>query len=320
MRILVTGGAGFIGSHIVEHFQGRAEVRVLDSLRSGFLNNLAGFKTEFIQASILDREAVRRAMAGVDHVFHLAAMISVPESMQQPIECNELNTTGTLIVLEEAARAKVKKLVLSSSAAIYGSNPVTPKLETMTPEPKSPYAITKLDGEFYCKMFTDEGRLQTACLRYFNVFGPRQDPRSQYAAAVPIFIDKAVRNEPITIHGDGEQTRDFIYVKDIAAANAFFGTRSAATGVFNVAYGKRITIKELATTICRLTGSRSEIIHAAERAGDIKHSLASVEKLQAAGFVPTADFQAGLAATIAYFRERAGRGAEAKEIAVEVRA
>jgi len=306
MRILVTGGAGFIGSHIVEHFHARAEVRVLDNLRSGFQHNLAGFQVEFIAASILDRAAVRRAMEGVDFVFHLAAMISVPESMQKPIECNELNTTGTLVLLEEAARAKVKKLVLSSSAAIYGNSPVTPKVEMMLPEPKSPYAITKLDGEYYCKMFTDEGRLPTACLRYFNVFGPRQDPKSQYAAAVPIFIDRAVKQEPITIHGDGEQTRDFIYVKDIAAANAFFATQSPATGVFNVAYGQRITIKELATTICRLTGSRSQINFSESRPGDVKHSLASVDKLRAAGFVPTANFQDGLQATIHFFHEKSG--------------
>ncbi len=304
MKILVTGGAGFIGSHIVEHFQGKADLRVLDNLRSGHPHNLAGFQHEFIQASILDREAVRRAMDGVDYVFHLAAMISVPESMQKPIECNELNTTGTLVVLEEAARAKVKKLVFSTSAAIYGDNPVTPKVETMLPEPKSSYAITKLDGEFYCKMFADEGRLQTACLRYFNVFGPRQDPKSQYAAAVPIFIDHAVKNEPITIHGDGEQTRDFIYVKDIAAANAFFATQSPATGVFNVAYGQRITINELGTMICRLTGSRSEIRHAAERTGDVKHSMAAIEKLRAAGFSPTSNFADGLQATIGFFKGR----------------
>ncbi len=195
-------------------------------MRSGFKRNLAGFKHEFIEASILDRAAVRRAMEGVDFVFHLAAMVSVPESMQKPVECNEINTTGTLVVLEEAARAKVKKLVFSSSAAIYGDNPVTPKIETMLPEPKSPYAITKLDGEFYCGMFAGEGRLATACLRYFNVFGPRQDPKSQYAAAVPIFIDRAVKHQPITIYGDGEQTRDFIYVKDIVAANVFFATQS----------------------------------------------------------------------------------------------
>ncbi len=306
MKILITGGAGFIGSHIAEHFQGRAEVRVLDNLRSGFRRNLDGMQHEFVEASILDRDAVRRAMDSVDYVFHLAAMISVPESMQKPLECDELNTRGTLIVLEEAARAKVKKLVLSSSAAIYGNNPVTPKLETMLPEPGSPYAITKLDGEYYCKMFSDEGRLQTVCLRYFNVFGPRQDPKSQYAAAVPIFIDRAVRHEPITIYGDGEQTRDFIYVKDIAAANAFFATQSTDTGVFNVAYGRRITIKELAQKICRLTNSRSEIHHAPERAGDVKHSMASIEKLRATGFNPTSNFDEGLAATIAFFQRKRG--------------
>ena len=166
--------------------------------------------------------------------------------MHSPVDCNELNTTGTLIVLEEAARAGVKKLVFSSSAAIYGDSPVTPKLETMLPEPKSPYAITKLDGEYYCKMFTNERRLATACLRYFNVFGPRQNPKSQYAAAVPIFVERAVKNQSITIYGDGGQTRDFVYVKDIAAANAFFATQSTATGVFNVGCGRSITINGLA--------------------------------------------------------------------------
>ena len=304
MKILVTGGAGFIGSHIVEHFQGKAEVRVLDNLRSGFRHNLAGLQHEFIEASILGRDAVRRAVQGVDYVFHLAAMISVPESMAKPIECNEINTTGTLIVLEEAASAGVKKLILSSSAAIYGDNPVVPKLETMLPEPKSPYAITKLDGEFYCKMFADEKRLQTACLRYFNVFGPRQDPKSQYAAAVPIFIHRALKHEPITIYGDGGQTRDFIFVKDIAAANAYFATQSAATGVFNVAYGKKIAINDLGRTICELTGSKSKITHAPERAGDVKHSLAAVEKLRAAGFVAQGNLADGLKATVDFFKAK----------------
>ncbi len=301
MKILVTGGAGFIGSHIVEHFQGRAEVRVLDNLCSGFKHNLACFNHEFIKGSILDRELVRGAVRDVDFVFHLAAMISVPESMQKPVDCTEINTVGTLVVLEEAAKAKVKKLVLSSSAAIYGDNPVTPKLETMLPEPKSPYAVTKLDAEFYCKMFTDEGRIQTVCLRYFNVFGPRQDPKSQYAAAVPIFIDRAVKNEPITIYGGGEQTRDFIFVKDVVAANIFFATQSKASGVFNVAYGQQITINDLAKTICHLTGSRSEIKYAAERPGDVKHSMASIEKLRDAGFAPLGDFEGGLQATIDSF-------------------
>ena len=304
MKILVTGGAGFIGSHIVEHFQGMAEVRVLDNLRSGFRHNLAGFKHEFIEASILDRAAVRAAVQGVDYIFHLAAMISVPESMTKPVECNEINTLGTLIVLEEAAKAGVKKFVLSTSAAIYGDNPTVPKIETMLAEPKSPYAITKLDGEFYCQMFANEGWLPTACLRYFNVFGPRQDPKSQYAAAVPIFIDRAVKNLPITIYGDGEQTRDFIYVKDIVAANVFFAAQSKASGVFNVAYGKKITIKELAQKIVALTASKSEIKHVPERAGDVKHSLAAIDKLRAAGFTPTSNFADGLAATIQFFQNK----------------
>ena len=306
MKILITGGAGFIGSHLAEHFQGRAEVRVLDNLRSGFKHNLAGIRAKFIPASILDREAVRGAMSGVDYVFHLAAMVSVPESMDDPIGCQELNTTGTLVVLEEAARAGVKKLVLSSSAAIYGDNPVSPKLETMAPEPQSPYAITKLDGEFYCGLFAREGRVATACLRYFNVFGPRQDPRSQYAAAVPIFIDRAVRNEAITIYGDGEQTRDFIYVKEVVAANVFFAMESPATGVFNVAYGQSITINELARTILQLTGSHSEINHAAARRGDVKHSRADIGKLRQAGFVPGGDFAGSLQATVAFFRQTNG--------------
>jgi UDP-glucose 4-epimerase len=307
MRILVTGGAGFIGSHIVEHFHLRAEVRVLDNLRSGYLHNVAGLRHEFIRGSILDRDLVRSALQGVEYVFHLAALVSVPESMQRPVECNELNTTGTLIVLEEAARAGVKKLCFSSSAAIYGDNPVVPKVETMAPEPKSPYAVTKLDGEYYCQMFTREGRLATACLRYFNVFGPRQDPQSQYAAAVPIFITRALRHEPLTIFGDGEQTRDFIHVRDIVAANAFFATQSEATGVFNVAYGQRLTIRDLAREIIRLTGSRSHIQHGPERPGDVKHSLASIEKLRATGFEPTGRLADGLAETIAFFRRAAGR-------------
>jgi UDP-glucose 4-epimerase len=243
-------------------------------------------------------------MRGVDYVFHLAAMISVPESMQQPVEYNELNTTGTLLVLEAAAQAGVKKLIFSSSAAIYGDNPVIPKLETMAPEPKSPYAITKLDGEYYCQMFIAEGRLPTACLRYFNVFGPRQNPRSQYAAAVPIFIHHALQHQPITIYGDGEQTRDFIYVADIVAANAFFATQSPATGVFNVANGHGTRINDLAAMICGMTGSRSVISHAPERSGDVKHSLASIGKLRAAGFVPGGNFDVGLQATMEFSRNR----------------
>ncbi|MGA3170882.1 MAG: NAD-dependent epimerase/dehydratase family protein [Chthoniobacteraceae bacterium] len=310
MKILITGGSGFIGSHLVEYFQNKAEIRVLDNLRSGFRENLAGLECEFIAGSILDRETVRGVMRGVDYVFHLAAMISVPESMENPIGCAETNTMGTLIVLEEAARAGVKALSFSSSAAIYGNNPMAPKREGMIPEPASPYAISKLDGEYYCKMFADTGRLATVSLRYFNVFGPRQNPASAYAAAVPIFIDRALRNEPLTIHGDGGQTRDFVSVRDVARANAFFATASPLGGVFNIGRGGAMTIKELAERIVRLTGSRSEIVHGPARAGDVRHSTASVAKLSAAGFEPKEDFDAALAETIAAYkaaRERAAR-------------
>ncbi|MDD3117306.1 MAG: NAD-dependent epimerase/dehydratase family protein, partial [Victivallaceae bacterium] len=258
---------------------------------------------EFIEGDICDRATVKRAMRDVDYVFHLAAMISVPESMFKPIECAEINVKGLLIVLEEAAAAGVKKLCFSTSAAIYGDNPVMPKHERMLPEPKSPYAITKLDGEYYCGMFTATGKLQTACLRYFNVFGPRQDPKSAYAAAVPIFISKAVSGEDICIYGDGEQTRDFIYVKDIVAANVHMAT-GEYTGVYNVAYGGKITINDLVNKIKTLTGSESNVQYLEERPGDVKHSMASVEKLKKTGFIPTSDFDQGLAATIEYFSNK----------------
>lgn len=305
MRVLITGGAGFIGSHLVEHFQGKAGVRVLDNFRSGFRHNLAPFKYELIEGSILDRAQVAAAVRGVDYVFHLAAMVSVPESVDDPASCEALNTTGTALVLEESARAGVKKLVFSTSAAIYGDNPTVPKVETMRPEPKSPYATTKLAGEELCRKFASAGTLATTSLRYFNVFGPRQNPRSQYAAAVPIFIERALKGEAITIYGDGEQTRDFIDVQDVVAANVFFATQAGASGVFNIAYGQRMTINDLAQTILRLTRSKSEIRYVSERAGDVKHSVASIEKSRQAGFVPRGDLAAGIERTIAYFKMQA---------------
>lgn len=302
MKILVTGGAGFIGSHIVEHFNGSAEIRVLDNLRSGFMKNIESFDVDFIEGSITDIAAVKKAVKGVDYIFHLGAMISVPESMEKPTECVEINTQGTLNVLRQAADAGVKKLVFSSSAAIYGDNPTVPKIETMYPEPKSPYAVTKLDGEYYCKMFNDEGWMSTGCLRYFNVFGPRQDPKSQYAAAVPIFVHKAVNNEDITIFGDGQQTRDFIYVKDIVAANVYISQTDSANSFYNAAYGKSISIEDLAKLIIEQTGSKSKIKYAPPRAGDVKHSCACVDKLMATGFKTQHDFNSGLADTIDFFK------------------
>ena len=227
-------------------------------------------------------------------------MISVPESMFKMEECVDINVNGLLTVLEESAKAGVKKLCFSTSAAIYGDNPVVPKVETMIPEPKSPYAITKLDGEYYCNIFTQTGKLKTACLRYFNVFGPRQDPKSAYAAAVPIFTAKAIANEDITIFGDGEQTRDFIYVKDIVEANVFMAMHDF-TGVYNIAYGGRITINDLVKQIMEVTHSKSLVLHLEERPGDVKHSMAGIEKLKSTGFRPKYNFAYGMEQTIRFF-------------------
>jgi len=304
VKVLITGGSGFIGSHLVEHFQGKAEVRVLDNLRTGHRRNLDGFDVEFIEGSILDRELVARAVTGVDYVFHLAALVSVPESMERPHECVALNVTGLLNVLEACATAGVRKLCFSSSAAVYGNNLELPKHEGMRPEPRSPYAVTKLDGEYYCQQFAESGRLETMALRFFNVFGPRQNPRGAYAAAVPIFMEQALAGAPLTIHGDGGQTRDFVYVKDIVAANVFGATTPGLTGVFNAGYGGKITVLELARRIIELSGSRSEIRHASERAGDVRHSMASVEKLRAAGFRPSGSLEKGIAATLDSMRQR----------------
>jgi UDP-glucose 4-epimerase len=305
MKILVTGGSGFIGSHIVEHYQGKAEeIRVLDNLRTGYRKNLDGLGHTFIEGSVTDRDLVREAVRGVDLIFHMAAMVSVPESMARPGECVDINVRGLLNVLEEASAARAGKLVLASSAAIYGDNPAVPKLESMVPGPKSPYAITKLDGEYYLDMFRREGRLETAAIRFFNVFGPRQDPKGAYAAAVPIFIARAIRGEDITIHGDGGQTRDFIYVKDIVGALVFAAETPGITGVFNAGYGGQITINELAERIIRSSGSTSRILHAAERAGDVRHSRASADRLLEAGWRPAHTLDEGLAATFADFSSR----------------
>ena len=299
-KILITGGSGFIGSHIAELAQGRYQVRILDNFRTGRRSNLDGLDCELIEGSITCPETVKRAVEGVDYIFHLAALVSVPESMSKITECIDINCNGMINLMEAASSAGVKRLIFSSSAATYGDNPVSPKTEDMVPEPKSPYAITKLDGEYYCRMFHDTGRLSTAAFRYFNVFGPRQDPGSAYAAAVPIFISKALKNEDITIFGDGGQTRDFVFVKDIASANLYLAEHDF-TGVYNMAYGQKITIQELAERIIRLTNSNSKIIHAPERPGDIRHSLACVDKIKSTGFSGTWDFDRGLEETIKAF-------------------
>jgi UDP-glucose 4-epimerase len=301
-RILITGGAGFIGSHLARHFAAQAEVTVLDDLRSGQAGNLEGIRCRFLHGSILDAGALKQAIAGAEEVYHLAAMISVPESLAKPAECALLNTEGTRRVLDAALAAGARKVVLASSAAIYGDNPTVPKLESMVPEPKSPYAETKLAGEKLLEQYRVTHGLGTTSLRFFNVFGPRQDPRSAYAAAVPIFIAKALRNEPIGIHGDGGQTRDFIHVTDIVVALAYAGASKDMAGTYNVGYGQSQSILALAQEIIRLIGSQSKIEHLPTRAGDVRHSLASTERLLAAGWKPQSSVSVGLAETIDAFR------------------
>jgi UDP-glucose 4-epimerase len=298
MKILITGGAGFIGSHVVELYQGRAEIVVLDNFRTGRRENLDGLDCRLVEGSILDRPLVGELMRGVSRVFHLAALVSVAESMSRPAETVDLNVHGLLNVLEAARQEGVEKLVFASSAAVYGENPESPKVETMQPDPRSPYAITKLDGEYWCGLYAREGWLRTACLRFFNVFGPRQDPAGAYAAAVPIFLRQALANAPLTLHGDGGQTRDFIHVKDIAGALDFLAGRPDIQGVFNAGYGSSVSIRALAERLIALTGSRSEILYVPARAGDLRHSCASAEKLRQAGWQPVYDLEKGLEETV----------------------
>jgi len=302
MKILVTGGAGFIGSHIVEHFKDQ-EVIVFDNLRSGFEENIKDFDVEFINSSIIDNEELKDAMDGVDYVFHLAALTSVPESMSKPKVTYNINTQGTLNVLSAAKDSGVKKVVFSSSSAIYGDNPEVPKHEEMFPDPKSPYAETKLDGENYCTVYSEKFNMRSIVLRFFNVFGPRQDPNSQYAAAIPIFIRKALKNEDVIIYGDGEQTRDFIYVKDVVNACVLVLEKcEEPTTICNVALGQQTSINDLAKRIIKLTGSQSKIKYQKERPGDIKHSYADISKLKKYGFKPSFDFDEALFHTIEYFK------------------
>ncbi len=298
--ILITGGAGFIGSHILQLHQGKAHVRIVDNFRTGHRSNLKGFDCELIEGDVLDRDLMRKALKGVDSVFHLAAMVSVPESMKDPAGCMTANTVAVAALLEEAASAGVRKLVFSSSSAIYGDAPGQPKTEDMKPCPISPYGLSKLDGEFLCGIFSKTGRIKTACLRYFNVFGPRQDPKSAYAAAIPIFISKALKGEDIPIYGDGTQTRDFVYVKEIASANAFMA-ESDFEGVYNVGYGKTTEVGALAHRIVKLMNSKSKVLNLPERPGDIKHSGSAVDKLLSTGYKHVSSFDAGLEETIRYY-------------------
>jgi UDP-glucose 4-epimerase len=299
-KCLITGGAGFIGSHIAEHLAKEgANIFVLDSLRTGFEKNLEGLNVNFFKGDIRDEILVEELTKDCETIFHLAALVSVPESLLRTKECIDINTIGTINILESAKKNQNCKVILSSSAANYGDNPVLPKLESMSPEPMTPYAITKLDGEYYLKMYYDQYGVETTSLRYFNVFGPRQNPKSAYAAAVPIFINKALKNESLSIYGDGLQTRDFIYVKDVVRANLLASQKGNET--YNVALGHSTTILELAEKIIEITNSKSKIEFLQERIGDIKHSKADPSKFNKLGFKPKYSIDEALKETIEFY-------------------
>jgi UDP-glucose 4-epimerase len=280
MKILVTGGAGFIGSHIAEYFaEAGHEVRILDNISTGSLKNIPRCENiEFIKGDICDSSTVEKAVSDIDYVFHEAALVSVPLSCEKPAEAFYINTLGTLKILQACVKAGVEKFVTASSAAVYGNNPVLPKREDMYPEPASPYAISKLDLEYLARMFYESHGLRTTCLRYFNVYGPRQDPKSPYAAVIPIFMERAKAGKDLVIYGNGLQSRDFVHIKDVVRANAA-ALEHGDGQVYNVAMGKSITVLELAERIINLTGSSSKIIHAAPRAGDVRDSRADVSKI-----------------------------------------
>ncbi len=301
---MVTGGAGFIGSNLAEELSNRYEVTVLDDLSTGRESNLSGLDVEFARGSILDTVLLARTFRDARFVFHEGALPSVQRSVEDPAQSNLVNVNGTLNVLLAARDAGVEKVLFASSSSVYGDTPVLPKVETMTPEPMSPYAVTKLTDEHYCRVFTALYDLPTVALRYFNVFGPRQDPTSQYAAVIPNFITRILAGESPVIHGDGRQTRDFTFVRDVVRAN-ILAAESDAVGVFNVACQKRIDLIELAGTIMDLVGTRVDPIHEPSRPGDVRDSLADISRAaDAFGYAPAYTLNDGLKETIQWFARK----------------
>jgi UDP-glucose 4-epimerase len=306
VRVLVTGGAGFIGSHLVERLlvEGHS-VRVLDNLSSGRTEGLPAEGYELVEGDVRDRAIVKASLDGVDQVFHLAALVSVPASTQAPAECYEVNLTGSLQVLEASREAGVKRIVLASSAAVYGDF-LGPVSETTPAAPLSPYAASKLGMEQAAKMFSDTFGLPTVCLRFFNVYGPRQAPDSQYAAVIPGFIQAGLVQEPMVIHGDGQQRRDFVFVSDAVEASILAATREQAEGtVVNIGGGGSVTIRDLADNLQRLIPEAPKATLGPVREGDIRYSEAELSRAHALlGYHPATTLERGLEATIEWFRHR----------------
>jgi UDP-glucose 4-epimerase len=308
MKYIVTGGAGFIGSHIVEELAlQQHEVVIFDNFFSGKMENIEAFlkkkNVTFVKGSVTNLPLLTKTFEGADGIFHEGAIASVPRSIANPLATNEANVTGTLNVLIAARDCRVRKVLFASSSSVYGNTPTLPKREDMTPNPLSPYAVSKLTGEHYLKVFSEIYGLKTLSLRYFNVFGPRQDPKSEYAAVIPRFITKILRHESPTIYGDGGQTRDFTYIKDVVQAN-IRAMNSDAQGVYNVAYCKRINLNELAFLIMEITGITVPLLYEPPRTGDVRDSLADIKRAhEAFGYSPDFTVKTGLLETSAWYQK-----------------
>jgi len=308
-KYLVTGGAGFIGSNIAEELVKRGHpVRIIDNFLTGKRENISSFldKIELAEGDIRDYDACSRALEGVDFVLHQAALPSVPRSIEDPLLTTEINIKGTLNILLASREAKVKGLVFASSSSVYGDDPNLPKKEGTVGNPLSPYAISKLTGEKYCRVFSQIFGLSTVCLRYFNIFGPRQDPSSQYAAVVPNFITRMLKGESPTIFGDGEQSRDFTYVSNVVEANILASKARGVSGeVFNIACGERTTVNSLASNLSKILKTEISPSYDEPRPGDVRDSFADISEAgKMLKYEPLVPFGEGLEETIRWYRER----------------
>jgi UDP-glucose 4-epimerase len=307
-RYLVTGGGGFIGSHLVRALLDRGdEVRVLDNFSTGRRENLQGLEQhiDLRIGSINDSDMVAEAMRQVDYVLHHAALVSVQLSIESPRQCHDINVTGTLNILQAAAQARVQKVVFAASSAAYGDTPTLPAHEQLAPQPLSPYAVSKLAGEYYCRMFTQIYQLPTVILRYFNVFGPQQNADSLYSAVIPIFIRAMLRGQAPVIYGDGLQSRDFTYIENIVHANlcACVADAQAHGQAINIASGSSYTLLELIEELNAILGTSIEPLHQPGRAGDVRCSVGSIDKANhLLGYSPTVPFVAGLNKTVQDFK------------------
>jgi UDP-glucose 4-epimerase len=304
---LVTGGAGFIGSHIAEALLRRGDkVRVLDSLSTGHVTNLASFaeQVEFVEGCVTDASLVAKLVDGVDCVFHQAALASVPRSVKAPLDTNHACVTGTLTILDQARHAGVRRVVYAGSSSCYGDQPYSSKRETDLPSTLSPYAAAKLAGEKYCEAFFHTYGLETVCIRYFNVFGPRQDPHSAYSAVIPLFITWMLAGKPPTIYGDGHQSRDFTYIDNVVQGNLLAADADGVAGrSINVANGKQTSLLQLVEILERLLSVKTTPIHEPPRTGDVRESLADITLARRLlGYEPQVDFEEGLRRSVDYYR------------------